>query len=68
MLCTGIPELRNAGDVEYLRDAFMIGATDEEAAGKFAQLINDSLNTRTTVFNDAIHVFVHSDKKKKKKK
>jgi hypothetical protein len=68
MLCTGIPELRNSGDVEYLRDAFMLGSTDEVARAKFTQLITDSLNTRTTVLNDAIHVFVHSDKKKKKTK
>ena len=68
MLCTGIPELRSTQDMEYLRKAFCIGVPDEGASAHFTQLIYDSLATKTTVFNDAIHVFVHSDKKKKKDK
>jgi len=59
MLCTGIPELGSADDIDYLRNAFALGQTDEEAANYFKKLITSSLNTKTTVINDAIHVFVH---------
>lgn len=59
MLCTGIPELASADDIDYLRNAFALGQTDEEAAAYFSKLITVSLNTKTTVINDAIHVFVH---------
>lgn len=59
MLCTGIPELASHEDIEYLRNAFALGMTDAEASAYFAKLINVSLNTKTTVLNDAIHVFVH---------
>jgi len=67
MLCTGIPELGSPEDIEYLRDAFAVGKTDEEAAAYFKKLIFSSLNTKTTIINDAIHVFVHSGKDKSKK-
>jgi phosphatidylinositol-4,5-bisphosphate 3-kinase catalytic subunit alpha/beta/delta len=60
MLCTGIPELRSADDVEYLRMAFGIGLTEEQASKHFTALIHSSLRTKTTVINDAIHVWVHS--------
>lgn len=59
MLCTGIPELATQDDIEYLRNAFALGMTDSEAAAYFKKLISVSLNTKTTVINDAIHVFVH---------
>ena len=60
MLCTGIPELASQGDIEYLKEAFALGMSDDDAAKYFAKLINTSLNTKTTIINDAIHVFVHS--------
>jgi phosphatidylinositol-4,5-bisphosphate 3-kinase catalytic subunit alpha/beta/delta len=60
MLCTGIPELTSAEDIEYIRYAFAVGENDEVAANEFTKLIYSSLKTRTTVINDAIHVFVHS--------
>lgn len=59
MLCTGIPELSSADDIEYLRHAFALNHTDEEAAVYFSKLIISALNTKTTVINDVIHVFVH---------
>ena len=59
MLCTGIPELSSEGDIEYLRDAFALGKTEEEASAYFAKLIKESLHTKTTVINDVIHVFAH---------
>ena len=60
MLCGGIPELRNARDIDHLRTALAIGATDAQAADMFINLIHVSLKTKTTVMNDMIHVFVHS--------
>ena len=59
MLCTGIPELSSEGDIEYLRDAFALGKTEEEAAAYFTKLINTSLKTKTTIINDVIHVAAH---------
>ena len=59
MLCTGIPELSAAEDIDYLRNAFAVGQSDEEASAYFKKLINSSLNTKTTVVNDIIHVLVH---------
>ena len=32
MLSTGIPELKSADDISYLRDAFSLDRTNEEAA------------------------------------
>jgi len=60
MLCTGIPELRKESDMEYLREAFKMDLTDEEASSYFRKLIHSSLKTKTTVINHAIHVYVHS--------
>lgn len=60
MLCTGIPELASEQDIEYLRYAFAVGMTDEEAAQHFKKLIFSSLNTKTTIINDVVHVWVHN--------
>jgi len=59
MLSTGIPELRSADDIEYLRDAFALDATDAQAAEKFKDLIFESLYTRATQINNAIHILAH---------
>lgn len=48
MLSTGIPELTSVDDIEYLRDAFSIGISDEKAREKFRSLIYESLSTKTT--------------------
>jgi len=60
MLCTGIPELQSIEDIYYLRKAFNIGLSPDEAAKHFEELIHVSLTTWTTIFNDVIHVFVHN--------
>jgi hypothetical protein len=59
MLSTGIPELRSAEDIEYLRDAFSLDFTDSQAADKFKTLIYESLYTRATQINNAIHILAH---------
>jgi len=60
MLSTGIPELTCADDIIYLRDAFSLDMTDEQAAEKFKNLIYESLATMTTQFNNAIHILAHA--------
>jgi hypothetical protein len=60
MLCGGIPELRNARDIDHLRTALALGASEAQAAQMFTQLIYISLKTKTTVVNDMIHVWAHS--------
>jgi phosphatidylinositol-4,5-bisphosphate 3-kinase len=59
MLSTGIPELQNVGDISYLRDAFALDLTEEKAREKFKTLIYESLDTKTTLFNNAIHILAH---------
>jgi len=59
MLSTGIPELQSIDDLEYLREAFSLHLTSEEAAEKFTKLVYDSLYTKTTQINNAIHILAH---------
>jgi len=59
MLSTGIPELTNVEDLYYLRDAFSLGLSDEKAREKFTMLIYESLATKTTQLNNAIHILAH---------
>eukprot|EP01116_Phalansterium_solitarium_P018016 TRINITY_DN4609_c0_g1_i1.p1 TRINITY_DN4609_c0_g1~~TRINITY_DN4609_c0_g1_i1.p1 ORF type:complete len:1412 (-),score=535.42 TRINITY_DN4609_c0_g1_i1:565-4800(-) len=59
MLSTGIPELTSVDDIRYLTDAFSLGSTDAEASKKFTGLIYESLATRTTQVNNAIHIWAH---------
>jgi len=59
MLSTGIPQLRNVGDIEYLRTAFNLSSTVEEAEAKWQALIDESLKTKTTQINNWIHNIAH---------
>eukprot|EP00007_Cunea_sp_BSH-02190019_P008525 CAMPEP_0174246080 /NCGR_PEP_ID=MMETSP0417-20130205/41892_1 /TAXON_ID=242541 /ORGANISM="Mayorella sp, Strain BSH-02190019" /LENGTH=1374 /DNA_ID=CAMNT_0015325931 /DNA_START=40 /DNA_END=4164 /DNA_ORIENTATION=- len=61
MLSTGIPELQSERDIEYLRDAFALGMSEEEAGKHFVKLLYQSLNTKATQINFAIHIWAHSD-------
>eukprot|EP01118_Nematostelium_gracile_P007972 TRINITY_DN2616_c0_g1_i1.p1 TRINITY_DN2616_c0_g1~~TRINITY_DN2616_c0_g1_i1.p1 ORF type:complete len:394 (+),score=94.32 TRINITY_DN2616_c0_g1_i1:2-1183(+) len=56
MLSTGIPELREESDINYLREAFALDLTDEDASRKFKAMITESLNTKSIQFNFAIHL------------
>jgi len=60
MLSTGIPELTRKEDIDYLRDAFSLDLDDTQAAKKFRDLIEESLATKTTQINNAIHIWAHS--------
>jgi len=59
MLVTGIPELKSEDDISYMRSAFQLDKTDAEAAEHFKKQIHGSLNTKTTLANDVIHVLAH---------
>jgi len=60
MLSTGIPELQEADDIIYLRDAFFIDYSDEDAKKHFKSQISKALNTKTTQAMDIIHIVVHN--------
>eukprot|EP01125_Pyxidicula_operculata_P015695 TRINITY_DN5353_c0_g2_i4.p1 TRINITY_DN5353_c0_g2~~TRINITY_DN5353_c0_g2_i4.p1 ORF type:complete len:672 (-),score=156.65 TRINITY_DN5353_c0_g2_i4:251-2266(-) len=59
MLSTGIPELQKAEDIDYLRSAISYHLTEDQAAEKFTKLIYGSLATKTTQWNNAIHILAH---------
>lgn len=60
MLSTGIPELRSEEDLNYLREAFSLDMSNEEAEKKFTKLIFESLNTKATQLNFAIHLLANA--------
>ncbi|GIQ85281.1 phosphatidylinositol Kinase, partial [Kipferlia bialata] len=59
MVETGIPELKNVSDIAYMRDMFRLDLSDDEAADFFADLIVQSLKTRTTQANNMVHILAH---------
>jgi hypothetical protein len=59
---TGIPELKSAEDLEYLRYAFATDLDDNAAAARFTELIHAALDCWTTRFNNAIHLIAHGGK------
>eukprot|EP00762_Andalucia_godoyi_P004690 ANDGO_03641.mRNA.1 Phosphatidylinositol 3-kinase 2 len=60
MLSTGLPELQSKDDIEYLREALQIGATERQASDYFKKLIRESLHSKATQFNFYIHIWKHS--------
>jgi hypothetical protein len=61
MLLTGIPQLRELQDVTYLKKAFSLAESEDEARVTFARLIDESLNTKTTQINFALHILANPD-------
>eukprot|EP01105_Mastigella_eilhardi_P027975 TRINITY_DN894_c0_g1_i2.p1 TRINITY_DN894_c0_g1~~TRINITY_DN894_c0_g1_i2.p1 ORF type:complete len:546 (-),score=167.31 TRINITY_DN894_c0_g1_i2:88-1725(-) len=59
MISTGMPELRTQDDIEYLRNAFLLDKTEQEARAAFQKLVYKSLDTMMTRINNAIHIAVH---------
>ncbi|EDR30134.1 phosphatidylinositol 3-kinase catalytic subunit gamma, putative [Entamoeba dispar SAW760] len=59
MLCSGVPQLKHVEDVQYLKDAFMLDKTDDEAEQEFRSLISQSLGTFRTRLNFFMHSMVH---------
>ncbi|KAI9139257.1 hypothetical protein BKA69DRAFT_1086883 [Paraphysoderma sedebokerense] len=61
MLTTGIPELRTVDDLAYLRDAFCLGLSEEEAADEFRSCIFESIRLGwSTQLNWWVHNLVHA--------
>ena len=56
MVDCGIPELQSLVDLEWMRKSLMLGVSEFDAAQKFLDLINESLNCQTTRINHAIHI------------
>eukprot|EP01127_Copromyxa_protea_P018908 TRINITY_DN6038_c0_g1_i1.p1 TRINITY_DN6038_c0_g1~~TRINITY_DN6038_c0_g1_i1.p1 ORF type:complete len:1361 (+),score=214.79 TRINITY_DN6038_c0_g1_i1:544-4083(+) len=61
MLSTGIPQLRTVNDIHYLRQAFSLEQTREKAQRHWANLVIESLNTKTTQINFFLHNLAHPD-------
>eukprot|EP01121_Diplochlamys_sp_Union-15-3_P012892 TRINITY_DN3926_c0_g1_i1.p1 TRINITY_DN3926_c0_g1~~TRINITY_DN3926_c0_g1_i1.p1 ORF type:complete len:142 (-),score=17.96 TRINITY_DN3926_c0_g1_i1:44-469(-) len=59
MIGTGMSELKTEADINYLREAFLMDKTDEEASDFFMGLIKESLKTKATQLNFAIHLLAH---------
>jgi len=59
MLSTGIPELQEEEDLNYLREAFALSKSNEEASKKFTKLIYESLHTKSIQLNFAIHLLAN---------
>jgi hypothetical protein len=55
----GIPQLRFSSDIYYLRSAFSLGNSDNEAQSKWLNLLVESLNTKTTQINFFFHNLAH---------
>jgi hypothetical protein len=59
MLSTGIPELQRVEDIDYLRDALMLTADETAAAARWRELVMESLSSKMTRMNNAIHIAAH---------
>jgi phosphatidylinositol-4,5-bisphosphate 3-kinase len=56
MLSTGIPELRSADDVNYVREALCLGTTEAAAVDSFRSKFQEAVkNNKTVAFNWYIH-------------
>ncbi len=60
MISTGIPELKSIEDIDYLKEAFSVGLSEEEAADAFKNLIMESIRLGwSTQLNWYVHNLVH---------
>jgi phosphatidylinositol-4,5-bisphosphate 3-kinase catalytic subunit alpha/beta/delta len=59
MLATGLPQLRSEEDLDYLKSAFHLDLSEQQAATKFSELILESLNTKSTQLNFAVHILAN---------
>lgn len=56
MLGAGLPQLNAPGDLTHVQEALAIGLSDAEAAERFTGLIHESLGTKRTRINNALHM------------
>ncbi|BBN20564.1 hypothetical protein MPTK1_Vg00680 [Marchantia polymorpha subsp. ruderalis] len=60
MVSAGLPELQGPTDVNYMRDMLLLGESEKVAGEKFLEWIQESLHTKTSQINNAIHTWKHS--------
>ena len=61
MILSGIPQLTAPEDLHYLIESFCVGKSDRQATVTFTSLISESLNTKATQLNFAIHILANRD-------
>ena len=61
MVPAGIPELRDAHNVEYLVDQLQLKMTIEEAEGAFEEQLVNALNTTSKKWDDWFHEMAHKN-------
>lgn len=61
MLFAGLSQLSSYDDIAYLKKSLLTTATDGDAFENFGKLIDESLSTKSTQLNFAIHIFAHPD-------
>ncbi len=59
MIWAGTPQLQKVEDIIYLRDALALHLSDAEAASTFKELVEISLNTKTTQVLFFMHNLAH---------
>eukprot|EP01133_Synstelium_polycarpum_P015858 gene15858-18844_t len=59
MVSTGMPELNHRDDIKYLRDALLLDLTNEQAAARFSEMIQESLKAKATAVNFAVHILAN---------
>jgi len=60
MAGAGLPELRDAADVGWLRSALALDRADDEAAALWPKLVDACLKTRSRQIDDAAHMIAHA--------
>lgn len=60
MLPSGLPEMSTQNDILYVKKSLVLGLTDREAGETFVSWIHESLQSMSTQFNHAFHVWAHS--------
>ena len=61
MVSSGLPQLNSYESIKYMRNAFMLELSDEEAAVAFTRLIDRCLSSIATRAMFFLHVLAHPD-------
>lgn len=63
MLSTGIPELADESDIQYMIDVMMLDKSDQEATKNLRKLIKEGHDNRFKQIDGVIHILAHQKKK-----
>lgn len=61
MITSGLAQLNSQESIQYMRNAFMLDLTDDEAAIAFNRLIDRCLSSIATRAMFVFHVLAHPD-------